>query len=771
MKLYKNILLAVLLVFSGTVYAQQTVGLVLSGGGIDALAHVGVIKALEENNIPIDYITGTSMGALIGAMYASGYTPEEMETFFLSQSFKDAVTGELDKKDKYFFPVEDPEPVMIPLRLVKDPNVKALLPSKIIPSESADFLMFKYLEPATVAAGFNFDSLMIPFRCIAADIIDKKEKVFKEGSLNIALRASMSYPLFIRPIEVDGHLMYDGGIYNNFPSNVMCIDFHPDVVIGSNVSENIPMPSSEDLISQLKSIVTRPSNFEILCGQGILIEPKNNFGTFNIDKIKPAIDSGYYETLKHIDEIKKVIGQRDNLINEKRQAFRNKLAPLEFTEVEITGLPKGATYYTEKALARIRKKDSVINVQRLQKNALRLYQEPYVNDVFPKVVKSNSQKGYAASISIKPRKSVTLSFGGYLSQRPLSTGFFGISYSNLSKIGINVNSTIHFGRFYNSGKAAVKIEVPSRLPLYLRPMIIVNRWNWFESRRANLFTDDKPNYVIEEEYFTGLETGFGLGNHYRLELNGYYFNQRNKYYQTKNFTPSDTTDKTLFNGYSFQGFLKADSRNYPQYATKGRYMEASARFVAGREHYFAGSTSPKENDYSEDHRYVVLKLTYDRYFDFSKRFKVGMLLEGVYSGQIFFRNYMSTVLQAPAFKPTPDSKTMFLESFHANRYIAEGLRLIYLPFKNFQIRAEAYFFQPYQAYVQNDDGTAGYDDPWNSNFTILSGQLVYNTFLGPISASVNYYYNTPEVSLEGKEPVTFLLHFGYILFNRRAYLP
>jgi NTE family protein len=246
-------LLVLTFVFTISSYSQ-TVGLVLSGGGADALAHIGVIKALEENNIHIDYITGTSMGALVGALYASGVPIEKIEAYFTSKHFSEISDGSIPLKFHYYYPTREDEPVIIPIRFKKiEKGYTMLLPSKVIASESVDIEVVKQLAQAEKEAGYNFDNLKIPFRCVAADVVTKELVVFKDGSLTEAIRASTSYPLFIRPIKIDGHLMYDGGIYNNFPVDIMCQDFNPDYIIGSNVSSNAPNPRMMIYLSNYKA--------------------------------------------------------------------------------------------------------------------------------------------------------------------------------------------------------------------------------------------------------------------------------------------------------------------------------------------------------------------------------------------------------------------------------------------------------------------------------------------------------------------------------------
>src|SRR5690606_20027207 len=201
--------------------AQQKVGLVLSGGGATGLAHIGVLKALEERGIPIDYITGTSAGALIGSMYASGYSPEQIEIMVLSSAFNKMSSGEIEAHQRFAYREMDEGASMFNLGVRFDSLLQKSLPTNFRSSAYLDYTMLEILGTTSASYSDNYDSLFVPFRCVASDIANKHSIVFKGGKLNESVRASMTYPFYFRPIYVDGRLLFDGGLYNNFPANVM----------------------------------------------------------------------------------------------------------------------------------------------------------------------------------------------------------------------------------------------------------------------------------------------------------------------------------------------------------------------------------------------------------------------------------------------------------------------------------------------------------------------------------------------------------------------
>ena len=291
----------------GLTASAQKVGLVLSGGGAKGVAHIGVIRALEENGIPIDYITGTSMGAIIGGLYAAGYSPDEMEAIITSKDFSYWVTGEKGAEYTYFFKKEEPNPSWVNLKFNYDSVITTnFLPTNLVSPQQMDFAFMKIFSGASAASNGNFDSLMVPFRCVASDVAMTKPAILKSGDLSRSIRASMTFPFYFRPITIDGKLMFDGGMYNNFPADVMLNDFFPDLIIGSKVAGNYSAPKSNDLISQLESMLMVESKYDIPCDNGVLIEPKmKSVNVIDFSHTREFIDSGYVATLRMLPEIRK----------------------------------------------------------------------------------------------------------------------------------------------------------------------------------------------------------------------------------------------------------------------------------------------------------------------------------------------------------------------------------------------------------------------------------------------------------------------------------
>ncbi|MEZ4721642.1 MAG: patatin-like phospholipase family protein [Flavobacteriales bacterium] len=764
----------------------QTVGLVLSGGGASGLAHIGVLKALEENSIPIDYITGSSIGAFIGGLYAAGYSPDEIERIVTSDYFKRIALGQIEDRYLYYFRKPKPNASWISLRLSLDSTIlQTSIPTSFINPAPLDMELMYLLEPAALASEYNFDSLFIPFRCIASDIEDKESVLFQSGNLNTAVRASMSYPLYLEPLRVNGKLLFDGGLYNNFPTDIMRDEFNPEVIIGSNVSANEEPPREGDAISQLRNMVVSKTNYELGSECCVLIEPKVEYGTFDFKHPTESVDSGYVETMRHIEEIKAKVHRRvhEKVISNKRKNFNKKKIPLQFEKIEFTGLTKPQRSYV--GLAIKPRKDKVLSMDRLRKGYFKLYESEKIKRIFPTTHGLTADSNYILKLDVKKEKDLLVELGGNVASRPIGGGYIGLGYGGISKFGgASFYANSHFGRFYNSLLGTGRLDLPIRLPMYLQLQGVFNKWNYQNSRTDYLVTENSSYLIQTDRFFRG-DAAFGLSNKSKFMIGGGGLSLLDRYYQTQEIGDDDLADVTLFNGSTFSASFEQNSLNNKLYPNAGSMIMFSARYSTGEEIYNPGPTSIDPNRKVKLHDWFDLKFAYDHYYVSKGFLRLGLYAEGVYSTLSLFSNYASSTLREPSFQPTPESKTLFLESFRAYQFAAVGHKFILNIYRGLDLRLEGYVFQPYR-YVDrykaetdlNNNGNLEDDFAFRERrnfdfrYILATANAVYKSPLGPISFSVNYYYNVPEVSgdpnVNPRTPVTFLFHFGYILFNDKA---
>lgn len=749
-----------LLIFFSTVAPAQRVGVVLSGGGATALTHIGVLMALEENHIPIDYITGSSMGALVGALYASGISPAQMDSLFRSDEFQTMATGGIEPAYTYHFKQDMPDASMLTLGLHVDTALQMSLPTNLRSPVLIDFEQMRSFAGAGAASGYDMDSLFVPFRCVASDITARQEVVFSGGDLALAVRASMSYPFYFKPIQIDGHLMMDGGMYNNFPADVMYDAFMPDFIIGSNVAYNAPPPSEDDLMSQLKAIMTQPTNYVLPCDPGVIIEPGTNVTLFDFANVKRAIADGYTSTMAHMGEIKAAVVRRQDPdeLRLARERFLAKCPPVIFGDIHFDGVSKKQALYCERL---VNKHNEPISDIGLKPRYFRLFADYNIGGLFPKATYVPARRNFDLDITVKRERSLEVQFGGLLSSRPINTGMIAARYKLFGRSSSRIEGRAYLGKFYTSGQFRWRTDLSSRTPIYIEPCFTLNRWDYF-SGFTSFFQEVRPSYIVQKELWEGLNVGMALGTKGVLRFDVKYADGQDSYYQMPNFTASDTADLTEF-GYGTAGLtLERNSLNRKQHPNSGELLRLSVRYLGGNELTMPGSQWADRGAFKAQRDWLVVKAHLDKYFLPKGIFKFGLLAEGVYSTQPFFQNYTATVLQTPVFQPTPESRAYFMESYRAVQYVAGGARTIIAVARNkFDLRLEAYAFQPYRALQRESGNITGEGAAISDRHFIASGSLIYQSPLGPVWFNTSY--------IDGlRIPWVWSLNFGYVIFAQTA---
>jgi NTE family protein len=281
---------------SSTAVARPRIGLALSGGGARGAAHVGVLKVLEEHRIPVDYIAGTSMGAIVGGLYASGMSPAELETMICHTDWTAAFADLIPRRDRSFRRKRDDD-----LYLIKNkPGIsgrRLLFPPGLLDGQKIDLLLKRYTLP--VIGIRDFDELGIPFRAVAADLVTGEPVVIDHGDLALALRASMSIPVVFAPREIDGRLLVDGGIGSNLPIEVvrrMGADIVIAVDISTPLQEQGQLRSVLAITDQITTIMTRRDTdrqIASLHSGDVFIRPAlGDITTASFDRSAEAIPAG-----------------------------------------------------------------------------------------------------------------------------------------------------------------------------------------------------------------------------------------------------------------------------------------------------------------------------------------------------------------------------------------------------------------------------------------------------------------------------------------------
>ncbi|CAG5076981.1 patatin-like phospholipase family protein [Parvicella tangerina] len=758
-KLRKTLLLLVLFLFSNFLRSQK-VGVVLSGGGALGYAHIGVLMALEENNIPIDYIAGTSAGALVGSMYVAGWSPWVMDSLVMTEKYQLMSSGGIEYQFDHFFRKPEPEASWIDVKLTKDLSLKKIVPTNFTDPVLLDYESMAGYSNVSAEAGYNFDSLFVPFRCVAADVQSKSPVIFKEGHLNQAVRASMTYPGYLKPIKVNGRLMFDGGLYNNFPTDVMYDEFFPDIIIGVDFSDSTSGPDEDDVFSQIRSMIIDRDPTSIICQNGVLIKPDETISIFGFDEGDKAIKAGYDATIAIIDSLKMLIPREVSKeeVAAKRAKYLQSLDPIIIEDVEIEGVNKNIAKYIEKSIFY---NDNELDLKTLKKRYFRLVSDSKLKFIYP-LAKINPETGkYKLHLDVYTEKPFSVKFGGVISSKPINTGYVGLKYARLGRVGFQATGESSFGKYYGSAKLAGQLDFNFKIPFSVEAFFTLNRFDYFKSF-ATFFEESKPSFIIENDRYAGVNVFAPIDYFGRVEAGYSYGMIENSYYQTSAFTPSDTSDVTDLTGSLFHLGYAQSSLNRKQFASEGGAISLKLNYFMGVENTTPGSTAVLTIPTNQrEQEFFNARLKAQKYFDIGQTLHYGLSFDGsFYFTEKFLDNYTATIINSPIFQPIPESRSLFLQNYASHNFVGLGTQLIYNISDNIDLRGEGYAFVPFYRIDKNKYNQPFYSNDLYNISWIGSGNLIYHSPLGPLGASLNYY--------QGKDrPWSFLVTFGYILHNKR----
>lgn len=765
--MYKTTLFLLLFLLSKNIFAQK-VGVVLSGGGAKGLAHIGVLKALEENNIPVDYITGTSMGGVVGAMYAAGYSPSEIEYIALSTDFQDWVSGRYDSDYSYFFQKKEQNPSFISAKLQIDTGFNFKFRSNLVNDIPLNFALLELLGQASANAKNDFNKLFVPFRCIVSDVLSQKMIPMKSGSLVEAVRGTFTVPLVYRPIKVDGKYVFDGGLYDNFPVDVMKTEFAPDIIIGSNVSSKnfntYPKDIDEKLMNKfLMYLFLSKTDSTAIGKNGIYIQPDlSNYSATNFKPVEELIKKGYDATIAEISKVKSQINHEalEDSVKLARKAFVAKNPYLTFKRIVISGVGGKRKKYVENVF---QSKNKNLNLNEVKEAYYKLLGDDNFETVYPKINYLPAEDTYEFELIVQPEKNFKLDFGGAIASRPVGNAFIGLQYNFLQKKSYTLSTNFYTGRFHESAQATFRVDVPKKIPFYLETDITYNHWNYFES--SQIFIENvKPTFLEQSDSRFIQNVGFASGKSAKTTLFGGVFSTGNKYSPTDNFTTGDVLDETSFNGFIAGLNYQRNLLNRKQYPSKGSDFFLGLTYYEGFETFEPGNillTNPPLSKTDYYRKWFKLRMKTEKYVKITSKYSLGYLFEGVYSNRANFASYKSNLIHTPTFYPLQDSKTMFLENLRADKYLAVGIKNIVTASRNLDFRAEAYIFQPYKEILKSGGQSTSFGDAFSERRYILSGSAVYHSPVGPISLNFNYYDD------QAKRFGVFF-HLGYLIFNKRV---
>ena len=643
------------------IVSAQKVGLVLSGGGAKGAAHIGVIKALEENNIPIDYITGTSIGAIIGSLYAMGYSPEEMLELMLSKEFAYWQTGTVEEQYTYYFkePYPTPEFAHFSIDMSDSLQIKAsFLPQSLINPIQMNQAFMALFSQATAKAGWNFDNLFVPFRCVASDIYTKKPIIFKNGDLGDAVRASMTDS------------------------------------IKQRVPREVPL----------------------------------------------------------------------NEVTERRKAYKENLPSLIFRNIYVTGVSEAQRKYIEAQLHR--DINNEFSMEEFKRAYFKMLTYSKIREIMPHAVYNRKEKKFDLYLDVKMKEEITVGFGGNVSSHQANQLYLGLGYQYLGRFAADVNSNFQVGNSFSGVMLSGRMYLQTQIPTYLNWQGVFSDKKYTESQ--SLFYEDiVPAMIKQKELYMKLKLGFPFLNHAKAEI-GFAYGRLNDFYlqSTTIPFPNASFDHSWYDLFSGSLSIEQNSLNAKQYPISGKQQFLIAQYVTGTEKYTPSPTSATTEAPigRKVHSWLQLKGRWNQYQTLSNRFNLGYLAEMVISSKNLMNNYTASVLQAPAFTPTPHSEIVFNEAFRANQYVAFGLSPILKLSKLLHFRLDMYGFAPLYEIQKTV--------PENNPYVGIPhyGKFLHSfNYMGEAAVVLQLPFLCISLYANGysypKENFNFGLNIGYLIFN------
>jgi NTE family protein len=610
---------------------RPKVGLVLSGGGAKGLAHIGVLKVLEKYNIPIDYITGTSMGSIVGALYSIGYSAEEIEQIALSMDWNEIFDGNTSRK---LISIEEKDLEGKFILEIPFKKGKPVIPTGVISAQKLEMELAKITW--SVHGISDFSKFQIPFACIATDIETGEAIVLNNGYLPDALRASMAIPSVFTAVEINNKLLVDGGLIRNFPVSD-AKKMGADIIIGVDVAaplfKKAEMTSMVKIMEQAASFINDKNNEEETKLVDILIKPDikgYDASSFSSDDI--LIKNGEKAALsvkEQLIDLEKKLSQYVD--STKHQRSPPSLHSIFINKVKYEGLHKVSENLVRSKLNI--KDSSWISLKEIEKRVAILYGTRY----FEKVNYRIDLKDNVTELIIR------------LTEQAFSIYKVGLNYNNIFNANVLLNATYRNvlgegSRLFLSTKLGSMPEFIGDYSIFtkIKPSVGFNAHIEYYNLRGSVYGyNDSVNLEISNNTFLG-HIGFvsSLSNSMLVSIGG---ELSYKYFIPKSIDFSGTIpDRSGFNMF---GQLKIDNFDKNIYPNSGAFMEIDISYMLNE---FTKSNTEFDKKFwkflfnYEQYFPLTSKLNYKHFLRAGLNFSNNLFYADQYflGGEINFKNYI-----------------------------------------------------------------------------------------------------------------------------------
>jgi NTE family protein len=567
-------LIVFLLAFSG--FSQEKgevkVGLVLSGGGAKGLAHIGALKVIEEAGIKIDYIGGSSMGAIVGGLYAAGYTANQLDSIFHEINFNILIQDDIPRSSKTFYEKEESEKYALTLPF---DNFKISFPSGLSKGQN----LYNLMSKLTLHLGDirDFSKLPIPFFCIAANIETGEQVILDSGSLANAVSASGAIPSVFSPVNIDGKILTDGGVINNYPVAELR-KRGAELVIGVDVQDSLAdrkqLKSIFEILTQINNFRTISHMEENIALTDVYIKPNiKDFSALSFDKGSAIIDSGEVAARNKWEDLKLIVAKQN-----RRVEPRTKVNIIDTINIDALSIEGNSSYPKNYILGKLNLKyNSKYTIRNLNDGINKLSATGNFNKINYSI--SPNKEAYILDLQLEesPNKMLLR---------------LALHYDNLYKSGALINLTKKSSIFAND-VASLDVVLGDNFRYnfqyyidkgYYWSLGVKSRYNSFNKGIPFDFVDNNSDVdgiginKIEVDYqdYTNqfyVETQFKQIVSFGMGLEHKYLKISTETLGDLSVTGNPSGDFEKSNYYSTFGYLKLDSFDNKYFPSKGVYFD------------------------------------------------------------------------------------------------------------------------------------------------------------------------------------------------------
>ncbi len=726
-------LLVIFFLISISVFPQEEhqkdlkVGLVLSGGGAKGFAHIGVLKIIDSLGIRVDHVSGTSMGAIIGSLYASGYSGKQLDSIFNSLNFDDLINDIIPRESRTFYEKEQAETYAITLPFNK---FKVSLPSAISKGQN----LFNLLSKLTlhVSDVHDFSKLPIPFFCVATDVETGQSVILDKGNLAQSVRASGALPSLFQPVYINNRMLCDGGVTNNYALNELK-EKGIDIIIGVDVQDDL---LDREELKSAPAILLQINNYRTIREMevkakltDIYIKPDiKDFNVVSFSQGNKIIKNGEDATLAQLDKLKGVVK------NQRKKVFKAvQFHQLDSIKIKTVTLNGNKNYSRSYILGKLKvKNNQTVSYDDFIKGVNNLVATNNFDDFSYQFQRDNY--GYLLTANIKESENKTLLKASlhfdelYKSAALINLTHKRLFFNNdLTSIDLILGDNIRYNFEYYIDKGLYwSIGINSRLNTFSRNVSAALLLSPEDLENTTLNKIDVQLVDFTNQAY--LQTLFKKDFRLRIGAELKHLN-----YDSETYIENSNEDKTVFEDsdfFSFFGNLKYDTYDNKFFPSKGFYFNGDFNLYL--------FSSDFNNDFAE---FSIAKADIGYAFKVSNRFSVNLNTQGGFQVGNNSVNSLNFVLGGYGNNFINNFVPFYgydFISITGNSFVKGTINLDYEIFNKNHIIFSSNF-----ANVADDifENAEWFTDP---DFTGYALGYSLETFLGPIEAKYSYSPETKE---------------------------